>query len=386
MSDEFKRKLEAYEKGELSEAELEAFEKELQKLEEYQEFLQENDQPEDHAKKNNVNDKKQKKILRRGKWNARIQTALTALLLFIAFTMLSGIFTGIYYSWGKPDRLEVLRNVIDHTLTVTNPYGYLGGTSTNTKAYFGLEATRDLSKMVGHDRIEVGELKVNFLFSMMAIPEEQHYGRVSQDRPAFTYPGMGSRGMSDWSQLEEISDGTVVSAYVSFSKLLETKEVFDSFEGKNMDLLWLAVDTGRETTGFNEGIVFEPIGFPSYPIWHEDDFIVTDRKIEEGGWFGPKVISEGATSPEYETGDQEVLQKQFMKTLAFLEPNERKANNLVFHELELDERIDYLNKNGFQHYGAVITGPTKEILKLKDEEWIAELEVDEVAFWNWEEQ
>ena len=43
MSNEFKRKLEAYEKGELSDTELEDFEKELEKLEKYQEFLEENE-------------------------------------------------------------------------------------------------------------------------------------------------------------------------------------------------------------------------------------------------------------------------------------------------------------------------------------------------------
>ena len=42
MSNEFKRKLEAYENGELSDSELEEFEKELEKLEKYQEYLEEN--------------------------------------------------------------------------------------------------------------------------------------------------------------------------------------------------------------------------------------------------------------------------------------------------------------------------------------------------------
>lgn len=385
MSNEFKKKLEAYEKGELSETELEAFELELEKLEKYQEFLQENEEQEGLTKASTVNDKKQKKILRRGKWRARFQTAIMALSLFLVFTIFAGIFTSIYYSWGKPDRYEVFRNIIDRTLTVTNPYGYLGGTSINTKTYFGLETTRDLSKMVGHERIEVGEMRVNFLFSLMAIPEEQNYGRGFWDRPAFTYPGAGSRGMSDWGQLEQLPEGTVVSAYISFSRLLETKEVFDSLGGRNMDLLWLAVDTGSESKPPIEGIVFDPIGFPSSPIWHDDDYIVTDRKEDGGGWFGGKVVSEGAVSPEYQVGDVGVLHEQFMKTLVFLEQHERKVNKLVFGKLQLAERMEYLKENGFHHYGAVITGPTKEILQLRDEEWIADLEVDEVAFWNWAE-
>jgi hypothetical protein len=382
MGDEFKRKLDSYERGELSGEELDAFEQELAKLERYQKFLQKNEK-EDRRNKSTAKVKKPKTIGRWCRWKARLQTAVTALGLFLAFTIVSGIFTGIYYSWGEPDRMEVYSSVIDQTLTVTNPYGYIGGTSSNGKTYFGMEASRDLNKRVGDEQVNVGEMKVDFLFSLMGIPDEQHYGSVSTDQPAFVYPGRGSREMSDWNQLEDLSEGTVVSAYVSFSKLMETKEVFDSFEGRNMDLLWLAVDTGIEKSGPSEGVIFEPIGFPSFPIWHDDDFIVTDRKVEDGGWFGGKVVSEGSESPEYEEGDQEVLHKQFFKTLSFLEQHESKANKMVFHKLDLSNRIDFLKQEGFKHYGAVITGPSKEIVKLKDERWITELEVDEVSLWNW---
>ncbi len=70
MSEEFKRRLAQYEKGELSGEELEVFETELEKLEEYQEYLEENEnQP---KKKMTVNEKKQQKILRRSKWKARV--------------------------------------------------------------------------------------------------------------------------------------------------------------------------------------------------------------------------------------------------------------------------------------------------------------------------
>jgi hypothetical protein len=377
MSEEFKRKLESYEKGELSGAELEAFEQELAKLEAYQEYLQENGEP------NRADDAKQVKILRRGKWKARFQTALTALSLFIVFTIVSGILTNVYYAWGKPNRVDVYRNIIDHTLTITDPYGYLGGTSTGVKPYFGLEATRPLSKVIGHERFEVGELHVNFLFSFMTQSERKFFGRTSQDRPSFRYPGAGPAGKSDWPRLEALPEGTVVSAYVSFSRLMETQDVLDAFEGKNMDLVWLAVDTGIEADDSRSGIPEPPIGFPSSPIWHEDDFIVKERKEEKRGWFGGKTVSQIAVSPEYETGDPGVLQQQFMKTLEFLARHERMANKLVSGRLQLAERLDYLREHGFHHYGVVITGPTKELLKLRNEAWVAAIEVDEAALWNW---
>ncbi|HHW38008.1 MAG TPA: hypothetical protein GXX18_12315 [Bacillales bacterium] len=378
MSDEFKRKLEAYEKGELSDIELEDFEKELEKLEKYQEFLEENSV--EQIKDSNGNEKRQQKILRRSKWKARLQTAFSALALILAFTIFSSILTAVYYSWGTPDRVDVFRNVIDYSLTVTDPYGYLGGTSTNTGPFFGLNTERDLNKKVGDETVKVGELKTKFLFSMMSYPERINFGKVSDSNPNFLYPVGEVRNVSEWNKLERLPEGTVVSAYLSFAELIETKKVLQLFEGKEMDLIWLAVDTGLE--GKNEQIIFDPIGFPSFPIWHDDDMILDSREVKKG-LFGSKIVSEGHSSPDYIAGDQDVLHKQFLKTLYFLKDHERKANNFYFGKLELSKRIDYLETNGFKHYGVVITGPTKEILKLREEPWVEGLKVDEVSFWNW---
>ena len=83
MDNEFKRKLEAYENGELSDSELEDFEKELEKLESYQEFLEENSTQ--GMKDSIINETKQQKILRRSKWKARLQTAFSALGIILIF-------------------------------------------------------------------------------------------------------------------------------------------------------------------------------------------------------------------------------------------------------------------------------------------------------------
>src|SRR5690625_1611739 len=156
MSDEFKRKLDAYEKGELSGSELEAFEQDLEKLEQYQAVL-ENDDVKD-KENSDPEEKKQRNILRRGKWKARFQTAFYALIIIIFITIVSSILTNIYYTWGSPERMDVLSDVIDHTLTVTDPYGGSGGTSINAGPFFNMTATRDLKKRIGDDTIKEGEM------------------------------------------------------------------------------------------------------------------------------------------------------------------------------------------------------------------------------------
>lgn len=378
MSDEFKRKLEAFEKGELPPLELEQFEKELEKLETYQSFLEEEDQGESTVR---FNDRKQRTMIKRGKWKARIQTALFALGMVILVTIVSSVLTAVYYSWGTPDRIDVYRNVIDYTLTVTEPYGELGGTSTSAGPFFNLKATRDLKKRVGHETVKVGEMEVNFLFSKMGFPIREIFNDDRDTHSAFYYRRAQDPMMSDWKMLEKLPEGTVVSAYVSLAELMSTDELFNVTNERNFDLTWFAVDTGLEV---DDEHYLEPIGFPNSPIWHDDDMILNSREVEEG-ILGSKIISESHSSPAYEEGDSQMLHEQFLKTLYFLKAHEKKANNLVFDKLELEKRLQFLEKHGIKHYGVVITGPTKEILKLQNESWVGVIEVDDVSFWNWDD-
>ena len=51
----------------------------------------------------------------------------------------------------------------------------------------------------------------------------------------------------------------------------------------------------------------------------------------------------------------------------------------------LKERYQFLKDEGFIVYGAVVTGPVKELLKLKDVEEIHGERLGEIDFWNWDE-
>lgn len=380
MSDEFKKQLQLYEDGELQGEELTEFENELAKLEQYQNNLE---QDETEHTQPHINEKQQKGILNRSKWKARIQTAFTALGILIILLIVSATLTGIYFSIGKTNRMDVFRNVVDQTLTVTNPYGDMGRSSTSSGAFFNLTLTRDMDKTVGHEQISVSELEIPFFFSFMMVPKINNYYNTKQNSPPFIYPEPEVVAYPEWNQLENLPEGTVVSAYVSFNELLDTGDVFNIFLERDLDISWFAVDAGEQDLR-DHGIVFDPIGFPASPIWHEDDMIQDYSEEEKGGWFSG-TTSTGSTSPEYEVGNTEMLHTQFLKTLMFLQGHEGKFNKLYRgHKLELQEQIDYLEKNGINHYGIVITGPTKEVLKLKEVEEISALEIDEVEFWNWD--
>src|SRR5699024_5986452 len=105
---------------------------------------------------------------------------------------------------------------------------------------------------------------------------------------------------------------------ISFSELADTKTVFEYVEDRDLSLLWLAVDSGLEAAEDREFIaIFEPLGFPAYPIWHDDDFILQSRE-EQKGFLGGGTVSESYSSPDYEVGEDDILHAQFLKTLNFL--------------------------------------------------------------------
>ena len=144
----------------------------------------------------------------------------------------------------------------------------------------------------------VGEYTVNFLFGLPSVDVDWNNGSsgssqifyrpdssaetssANQEEPneqsneQNASPSSAKSG--DWSRLEKLPEGTVAEAYVSFNRFFTTDELLKQFEDRNMEAVWFAVDTGPEDRfGDHDGVITDPVGFPSYPVWHHDDYTVT---------------------------------------------------------------------------------------------------------------
>jgi len=110
-----------------------------------------------------------------------------------------------------------------------------------------------------------------------------------------------------------------------------------------------------------------------------------EEEIIEKGMWDYKVVTETRSSPDIDSyGDGKIRTENFMKNLRILQEYEEIANEVTpFGDLDLNNKISYLENNSVRIYGLVITGPSKEILKLKEEEWVTNIKVGEVRFWNW---
>lgn len=301
---------------------------------------------------NLLSEARQRKIMKRGKWRARFVTALHAIGIFLLLSFVTSMLTFFYYSSQSPIPIkqgEKLQRVIDYTHMITDPYGFLGTTTLEEGRYFTLKVIRDHVRMTGNQRTKSGQTEVNFFFSFMGSPKKREF--VNRDRPAFlTAKDEGSA--SQWEQLEKLPEGTVATAYVTLSENLSAEEIVELLSEKDLRLLWLAL----ELDSLNS--YTQPVGVPI--IFHKD-------------------FSDDDTSEQTEG-----YERQFLQIVKYLNKHEKKANKLTNGDLSYKQILADIEKDGFNYYGLVVTGPTKEILSFREESWLQYLSLDGVELWSWD--
>jgi len=391
MSEEFKEKLRNYVNGTLSDEDKAEIEGELEKMEEYQAVLEEvlGDNGQQATQNNSRNkdlltDKEAAGIVKKAKWKARFSNAITALAIIFIGTLLAGIFTSIYYSAGKPNKVSLYRDVVDSVIAVTQPNLRFRGGGNSISPFFKMELEGDLRKEVGSDHLNAGKIKLSFLFNKVGFPERETLIEDINTWP-FRYPA-ASKPFSldrDWEKLEKLPEGTVAEAYLSFDNFYTTDQALKKFQGKNMRLVWFVVDTGFDDAASHPRASY--VGFPYNPVWHNDDWTVTNRVEEKKGLFA-RTVAESAQAPSVEEyGSADLRNKNFIKTLELLSDHEKIANRIAASgDLKIKDRLEYLKSHGVKIYGVVVTGPSKEILKLKNESWVAGIHLGEVRLWNWQ--
>lgn len=281
MSEEFKEKLRQYSEGTLPEEEREELESELAKLEAYQLYLEEQMEREEQdgqvtgswtktdpqgsaapgfkkAKKK----RREKSIIRRGKWKARINNTLTVFSAFLIFTVISSIITVVFYNTG--DRGDTYRDVVESAIAVTRPNTTVR-LSSDAHYFFRMELSGNMLKQVGSESIQVGNYSQNFLLGLANngiynwMDERNGSGKV------FYYPSakggaVGGDDNDQWKRLAKLPEGTVAEAYLSLGHLYTTDELLKQLEPLNLQPVWFGADTGPSTR--NDDVVVYPLGFP----------------------------------------------------------------------------------------------------------------------------
>ncbi|MGF2614439.1 anti-sigma factor [Rossellomorea vietnamensis] len=362
MSEEWKKKLKAYYDGNLSEEEADEMEKELEKLDMYQEVISE--EVGDETEKEGLPPEKVSEILKESVRNARFSLISYVTMIILLILPIMTMASYIYYGWGN--RANELIDVAAQTIYITEPNVSLEEMDIEEKVgLFTLDVSMDLYKRVGKNDIKLGDWVVSYDLDKPEFPERNYIIEnppeeipYFDDKKLYHPDAVVTNSENDpWGTLEKLPEGTVAEVYVSLRELREPQQMADLTEDLDVEWRWYAIDTGLEAEGKSlEGGYLPPIGFPA--------------QTDPDAW-----------SPYH---NQQPNEEQFMQSLKFLEKYEEQAVRISHAKwLDLDYRIDHIEKEGLYSYGGVLTGPVKEILKMKDNESVRQIQIGEVSLWNW---
>ena len=293
---------------------------------------------------------------------SKLQLGLGMLTLLLMILPVSYMFTFFYYAFGTNS--TTLMDVTSQTLYVTEPNTSLEEMEFDMEFMpFSMQLKFDQYKRIGKEDFKVNSYDLRYTLGgltkkeVSSMLERSPHKYPTQTSPWLTHPNNRSEVNSskEWNILSGLPEETVVEAYISLKELATVDEIRRSF--RNVDLLWAAVDTGVEHSNLSkDGNVVSPIGYPV--------------QVDNTYW-----------SP---FRDAESNEQAFKDILNFIVQYEELATNVSSAKnLELNERIAYLNEHGIKTYAVVVTGPKTEIEKLRETNLIRTMKIGEVKLWNW---
>lgn len=104
-------------------------------------------------------------------------------------------------------------------------------------------------------------------------------------------------------------------------------------------------------------------------------------EMEDGGgrWFNyfPREVED-----QNQAQSEGTMQEQIQAMMSDLE---WMTSNLSYNGVDWDQRrLAYLKKNGVQVYGAVVTGPVRELQKITENPEFRHVHLNRVEIWNWD--
>lgn len=312
----------------------------------------------DRMKQTNEGPKTIKKAINSSKWRLILSTLTVVLLIVPTCYML----TYAYYAFGT--KSTTLMDVTSNTLYITEPNTTLEELEFDMDfSLFSMSLSFDQYKQIGDEFYPAKTYDLQFILNDLVKKETNtNLEKIYPENPTQTNQWLAHPKQQvefdsgkEWQVLSGLPDETVVEAYISLSDLYSIEEVISEME--NIDVSWSAIYTGTEDKMLsNEGEVISPIGYPVQP--------------DQTYW-----------SPFRDSTSHE---ETFLNMLKEIEPHEELAEGVSFHKnLQLAERIDYIEKNGFKTYGVVVTGPKTEIESLQNSELVRDMKLGEVKLWNW---
>lgn len=307
-----------------------------------------------------------KKSMRKAKWKQRLNNTTFLIAVVIGVWLIGGMLSMMFYTdSNRRDIMVVEQLAIESLLPNVN----VRSTGFNTKSFFRADIEMRLDKTVGKETVPVGKLTFAHAFKNIINTEREWINGQFDTKLYFVHPSASNyddiheRYDQFWDVLEKLPEGTVSEVAISFNQTYSVEDINFLLSRYFLDHqqmpLWYALDVGYEVEEKHGPYlgVGEVVGFPKY--------------MDYGHYYNDSNMSEA---------DQVV---EMMKRFSENENTVKKMGISFIDEWDFEDKYEYVKENGVQVYGVVLTGPTKELLKLKELEEITFATVGEVELWNW---
>lgn len=357
MNEEFKARFDKYKNGEMTDDEMLKFEAELEKLETYQ-MLLDQEMAEDRNEAF-ISQEKQRAILQYGKNKSYLRISVLAIISTLMILPVCTLGSYLYYGLGgNSSRGSEFIHTAAITLSLTEPNLQIDTENIRSRVeLFGMKADFPLQRQVGKEQKAAGHEEIALLLNRTKTPKTSYYNQeINDDDRIFIHPsGSGNEEISSAeSILNQLPEGTVSEAFLSFDQAYPTNEIYDMLKSYDIRVIWKAIETEANMQNRPYSL---PIGFPG-----KDSSAIA------------AMSGQGMQSED----------QQFESALSYIAKHKKWAEAIAGEsDLNLSERLSYIKQNGVNVYGVVVTGPSKEIERLIQTEPVIAAKLGEVELWNW---
>ncbi|MGE7824616.1 anti sigma factor C-terminal domain-containing protein [Paenibacillus sp. NPDC093718] len=315
-------------------------------------------------------------------WRTRVKELMNALLAVLMVFLIYGLYYSAVYIYHEQFGLndKFLRSVM--TTVELHESGLMvdkrGLSSVEVTPFLTQKKTLKVYKDVGEWQLIVGELHAKKrLWGELTYSVEEQGPYLNRDErdPYVLHSALLEGGkITDSShpngamnQLEKLEDGNVAELFFSLQTLKSPEQVLELLSDYDVRATNMAVYAGelREIKLGNYSSSSAGHTIPHLTLRPRHQF---DDNHFLSAWH---------TFFSSEAGISDDVQ-QLIADVEWM------TNNIKYNGVDEDaKRLAYLRKNGVQVYGATVTGPVRELEKLKEESEFWGFRLGRIEVWNW---
>lgn len=318
-------------------------------------------------------------MMNRITWQTRVKQLINALL---AAFLIYGVYYAAVYIYHEESGLndKFLRSVM--TTVELHESGLMvdkrGLSSVEVTPFLTQKKTLKVYRDVGEWQVIVGELHAKKrLWGELtySIEELGPYLNGDERNPFYLHSALLEGGkITDslhqngaMNQLEKLEDGNVAEIFFSLRTLKSPEQVLKLLSDYDVRVANMAVYAG-------ELKAFKPGNYSSSSAGHRIPHFTLRPKVQ---FSDNHFLSAWHTYFSLDAGITDDVQ-QLIADVEWM------TDNIKYNGVDEDkQRLAYLKKNGVQVYGATVTGPVRELEKLKEESEFWGFRLGRIEVWNW---